>query len=381
MPIRPYVNTLLSHFFHWRKMFSVTGKYCMQVTKQLLRKYIDGDCSAEEEQLVMNELTDNTALAEQLNALLDESWDDASQHHTPDIAADRVHASLRHQLYPDHQRSVRWRRLWRSAAAAALLIILLSTWMFQKQSGDVIASNENADKYRVIEHLENHELVNQTYTLPDRSLATLKPGSSLDYEKDFAAGRYLELKGEGFFDVQKDTAHPFTVQAGTLAVTALGTSFRVSDLADPGHIMVQLYTGKVKLTQPAMAKAFKPVILTPGQQWTFDPVLHDGVLASIQPSGKISPLGKTSTTVLPKQGPADDGSWSFESRPLVEVMSILQARYHRPIRYNPDHLSGKYFTGTLSPKDSLPLILTSIAALNGLQVSVTDSVAVIEKNP
>jgi transmembrane sensor len=342
----------------------------MNVSKQLLRKYLDGHCTPEEESTVAEWLGAQTGTKKPLHDLLDESWEQAGEQATPDMAAANVKKALQQKLYPNYKPAT---ILWRSAAAVIILFVasLLILNRPTKPTKPVLAATQSP----VITRITNSLSLNHTYTLPDHSLATLAPASSLSYQNDDKGRRLIHLQGEGFFDVQKDTAHPFTVQAGSLSVTALGTSFRISDRMQPGQIVVQLYTGKVKLTQ----QQGKPVIMKPGQQFTFNTARCQGVLAAIPVPNKHRTINKP-VPAPPQQGPADDGSWTFTSRPLQEVISILQVRYHTPIQYNPAHLSGKYFTGTLSATDSLPFILSSVAALNGLRVTMTDSTITLEKD-
>lgn len=85
--------------------------------------------------------------------------------------------------------------------------------------------------------------------------------------------RGIELKtGEALFDVAKDAARPFIVQAGDQRVTALGTSFAVRH--DPRRTEVVLVTGKVTVeNRPAApgqrdATADTAVTLQPGERLT-----------------------------------------------------------------------------------------------------------------
>ena len=60
--------------------------------------------------------------------------------------------------------------------------------------------------------------------------------------------REIYLEGEAYFKVAKDKTKPFTVFAGALATTALGTQFRITAKKNtPGNITVKLFTGKVAI--------------------------------------------------------------------------------------------------------------------------------------
>jgi transmembrane sensor len=115
----------------------------------------------------------------------------------------------------------------------------------------------------------------QTFALADGSSADLNARTSL--HADFRYGRrvaHLE-RGEAFFSVVRDPAHPFLVEtpAGTVRVT--GTHFNVR-LASDHEAVVALVEGSVTITPGAddahsgTAPPKDPVHLVPGQ--VFDTV-------------------------------------------------------------------------------------------------------------
>ena len=64
--------------------------------------------------------------------------------------------------------------------------------------------------------------------LPDGSKVWLNSDSEIKYTNLYGDGeRIISLDGEAYFEVAKDSLNRFVVQAGDLAVEALGTSFNV----------------------------------------------------------------------------------------------------------------------------------------------------------
>ncbi|MFT3885853.1 MAG: FecR domain-containing protein [Flavobacteriales bacterium] len=91
-------------------------------------------------------------------------------------------------------------------------------------------------------------------TLADSSRVVVSPGSSL--EARMGDRRLVALKGEAYFEVHRDAAHPFVVEADGLTVTVLGTGFTVTayDTSDVvrvrvrhGHVRVEADTAQVEL--------------------------------------------------------------------------------------------------------------------------------------
>jgi transmembrane sensor len=96
-------------------------------------------------------------------------------------------------------------------------------------------------------------------TLADGSIVTLSAGSAIKVRMT-GAGRRVELeRGEAFFDVAHDAAHPFYVDAGVAQVRVLGTKFDVHRAASGVRVSVQQGRVEVRdaraltLTSPAIS--------------------------------------------------------------------------------------------------------------------------------
>ncbi len=86
--------------------------------------------------------------------------------------------------------------------------------------------------------------------LSDGTKVFLNSGTSIKYPVKFLSGKKREvfLKGEAFFDVQKDENHPFIVNANELDVAVLGTQFVVSLYEEDNEVSVVLVEGSVDLS-------------------------------------------------------------------------------------------------------------------------------------
>jgi transmembrane sensor len=83
--------------------------------------------------------------------------------------------------------------------------------------------------------------------LPDGSRVILGPASELTIAGGYGTGRReVSLRGDAFFDVVHDAAHPFAVRAGDATIADIGTSFAVH--TDPGDgVHVSVASGSVRL--------------------------------------------------------------------------------------------------------------------------------------
>jgi transmembrane sensor len=99
-----------------------------------------------------------------------------------------------------------------------------------------------------------------------RASFTLADGSRIEMNTDTVVRilmrsdrrKILLEKGEAYFDVVHDSAHPFTVIAGDGRITDLGTKFSVRREAD--HLEVALYEGRARVAELGAHAA----TLTPG---------------------------------------------------------------------------------------------------------------------
>lgn len=106
--------------------------------------------------------------------------------------------------------------------------------------------------------------------LPDGSRVWLNSASSLRFPTVFkGARREVELKGEGYFEIEKDAGRPFAVSVNKMKVQVLGTSFNTMAYSDEQTINTTLLDGAVIVTQGDMQKK-----LEPGQQAALDSAGH-----------------------------------------------------------------------------------------------------------
>ena len=151
------------------------------------------------------------------------------------------------------------RFLLRIAATLLIIIGLGATFIYLYNSGnltkDVVISS-NADQ-------RNIEI-----NLPDGSKAWLNRNSRLSY--DPIAGkktRNVNLRGEAFFEIVRDTSKPFIIDAGKAKVKVLGTSFDVISSNSNDEVEVFVKTGKVLVSD---ASGKRNMVLEPGYIGTID---------------------------------------------------------------------------------------------------------------
>lgn len=160
------------------------------------------------------------------------------------------------------------------ALVAAAALLLLATFAFLwinkiHRSDDLIEIQTHAGEVK--QHL-----------LPDSTVIWLGGNTQLSYHKaGYAKNRNLTLeRGEAFFDVHRDTLHPFRIASGDLTIQVLGTSFNVRHFKESHDMRVDVKTGVVKVSQH---KSGLTQILKKGEGLAYDSMTQTFVLTGTTP--------------------------------------------------------------------------------------------------
>ena len=132
-----------------------------------------------------------------------------------------------------------------SLAAAAAVLIGTTVWWHTPTTSPTTAVQRS------------YLRVNERHALPDGSIVELKDGSRITVGYTSRARR-VQLEGEGLFTVARDPSRPFIVDAGGVAVRAVGTIFNVRVDSDAVEVIVT--EGRVQLAKPDLDPASIPVV-------------------------------------------------------------------------------------------------------------------------
>lgn len=95
--------------------------------------------------------------------------------------------------------------------------------------------------------------------LSDGSKVWLNAGSEISYQTDFAReNRTIDLKGEAYFEVQKNKNLPFIVRSREQEIRVLGTEFNINAYSDEKIIKTTLKGGSLRVTASKQQTVLKP---------------------------------------------------------------------------------------------------------------------------
>jgi transmembrane sensor len=149
-------------------------------------------------------------------------------------------------------------------------------------------------------------------TLGDGSKIELNTGTLIRMAAEGPQRKVWLERGEAFFQIKHDAAHPFVVVAGNRQVVDVGTAFAMR--REPDRLQVTLTEGEARLEPVGAAHDPKALVLTPGD-------------VAVATSGGIA------LTTRPVAEVSDQLAWrhgllAFDSTPLGDVAAEFN-RYNR----------------------------------------------------
>lgn len=217
-----------------------------------------------------------------------------------------------------------------AAAAAALFLTGAATSELvtgKRQETVLMASSENIS----------------SYTLPDGSKVWLNKNSWLAYNQKFGKRtRQVTLKGEGYFEVNRDERRPFIVKMqNNLDIKVLGTTFNACNYPSLNKAEVILRSGSVQVSDNGRNEY---VILKPNQKFTWN-----------EGSAEISSVNAMNCCRW------FEHRLVFDNVKLKDILENLSHKYQTEISLNVGNLADKHMSMTIrdeSVEDILDILTT-----------------------
>lgn len=233
-----------------------------------------------------------------------------------------------------------WGRFFRGATAAAIATVVAIAGIVYYNArpiGSVYATN-----------------------IGEREVLSLADGSQIELNTDTvvrttvtANKRMVWLdRGEAYFHIKHDAAHPFVVVAGTETLTDLGTEFSVRRDAD--RLRVAVADGIVQLDSARRQRNDQPAR-----------VLRKGDVAVATADNLV--ISRSSARQLSDELGWRRGVLIFDRTPLIEAAAEIN-RYTRKKLVIADPIAGQMKIGGTFPKNNVNAITIAARELFGLHV-------------
>ena len=186
------------------------------------------------------------------------------------------------------------------------------------------------------------------YELADGTHVWLNAESELRFPETFGGGeRRVYVKGEVFFDVAHDEAHPFVVSTGRGDVRVLGTCFNLTDYAGT-PLAATLVEGRIRFHTPDG----RDYDVRPSQQLTFD---EAGGTVDVQ------------TVDVSVYTAWVDHQFVFRNQSLEDILTTLSRWYDFHPVFADDSLRGIRLSGRLYRGDDIRVLLNSYERAAGIR--------------
>ncbi len=175
--------------------------------------------------------------------------------------------------------------------------------------------------------------------LPDGTKVWLNSSSSIRYPTQFLAReRRVEITGEAYFEVMKNTNSPFIVKINNNAeVKVLGTHFNINAYSNEAEIKTTLLEGAVSISQGNRTSVIKP-----GQQMQIN---------------KVGTFKLVSNADIEEAIAWKNGNFQFNSSDLDAVLRQAARWYDIEIVYSGNRRPDDRFSGRISRAVNLSTLL------------------------
>lgn len=198
--------------------------------------------------------------------------------------------------------------------------------------------------------------------LSDGTKVWLNADSKIKYPVSFGQDkREVSLRGEGYFEVAKDSSRPFIVSTDKMDVKVLGTTFDVNTYEDEGKSFVVLVEGLVEVS----AGKGESRIITPGYMAEVN--MHD-----VQAKIHVSKCD-TEHYIAWKSG-----NFSFRNASLTEILKRV-SRYYDVTVIREQVFEEEYYTGDVSSDVSLESLLAVIESSTSVSFKVERKIVYVQK--
>ena len=197
-----------------------------------------------------------------------------------------------------------------------------------------------------------------TIELPDGTNVVLNSASQLSYLNNFGENvRRVQLNGEAYFKVAKNTEHPFVVTAGELEVLVTGTTFGVRAYIDEKDIQTTLESGQVTVRVEG-----KSVKLVPNKQVLFNKLTMGVEVRDVDVDLYLAWA---------------DGRLVYDNCPLEKILTDLGRWYNIDVFYSRDELRSYQFSLNMKKHEEFIQVLELIGKTGEVQFEVKDNTVIV----
>lgn len=329
-------------------------QYPNQELEKLIDKYLNGEASSEEVELVERFFDSFSSRPNLLKTLPDE---------VQEALKTRIHSGIMNKLAPKKKRTFSFAQI---AAAAALLCIAFASLYLYK----IKAPNNQEIR---LTNGQQRQIV-----LEDGTKITLNASSKIIYPTSFKDSntREVTLIGEAFFDVAKNPSKPFLIHTPRMEISVLGTAFNVRDYAEENNAETALVRGKVSIWKTGSND--QKFILKPKEKFVItklDGSVKESADTDLKTVATPTAIAIQPFSVSEKDGSALETEWllnriTIQDERLLDIALKLERMYGVEIKITNKAIASQRYSATFE-NEQLENILKALQTVNYFQIKTT----------
>ena len=218
-------------------------------------------------------------------------------------------------------------RPYLAAASVAILLLIGGLWM--------ILGDNKAEMNELVRIEAQQSMM---YILPDSTKVWMKPGSSIQFAKDFNKDRKVWLSGNSLFEVYKHEGSTFQVHINKAFIEVKGTCFLVKQ-DDIKQNEITLFHGKIEFNVESTGQK---TVMKPLQRVIYNPRNAEMRVEQI-------------TNIK-----WENGKYNFTDIPLQELISIINQMYNSDVTLAKGINHESAFTGSIRYDEPLEDVVNKI---------------------
>lgn len=194
--------------------------------------------------------------------------------------------------------------------------------------------------------------------LPDSTIVWINSETKLSYSDNYMTTkiRRVKLEGEAYFNVKRDTKHPFIIQSKDINVKVLGTEFNVKSYDSDLETIVSLKSGSIEVSNNEVSKQIYPgqVLRVKDNKFTIDP----------------NATAESSYSWI-------NGELHFEEENFMNIIEALERKFNIDIHVNNESLKNRKLTCRIQKNTSLSEVLEILKNATDLKYEINQLKVII----
>ncbi|MBX3240546.1 MAG: FecR family protein [Chitinophagaceae bacterium] len=265
-------------------------------------------------------------------------------------------------------------RFWSKVAAAVIAIFSIAYFVF-------VDSGKNGPAINSSNIVSTKKGSKSNIVLPDGTVVWINADTRLSYnENTWEKIREVELMGEAYFDVVKDTKKPFIVHTKVMDIKVTGTAFNVRAYPNEKNSETTLLRGSVEVY--LKKKKGEKITLVNNEKL----VVQNNYAQDVISSNTTNDINEAAIQLLtikvdPVDSTAKETQWIkskliFDNESFEDIIPVLERRFNTKIELQRKIVTDRKFSGTFDD-DSLKDVLESFRFSIGFNYTIYEDKVLI----